>query len=92
MARPLTALCSLLVEAGLSASRAKHLERCLDRGRFSSLGADDLASLMLKLVELRLQKITDLKAPPRLSHSLNDVPGQRYLFPDAQMEGRGRRD
>ena len=80
MATRRAALCALLMEAGLSPARAKHFERSIDRGRFASLSSDDLAGIILELVRMRVHKLSLPTKPPRLSHSLNDVPGQAYMW------------
>lgn len=48
MANRHTALTSILIEGGLSPSKANHIERTLDRLRLCNLGADDIAAVLLQ--------------------------------------------
>ncbi len=84
MAKSRTALCALLVEAGLTPARAKHFERAVDRGRFSGLSSDDLAGIILEILSMRMAKLTMPTKSPRLTHSAGDVPGQLALYHDVR--------
>lgn len=93
MPRARHALVSLLIEAGLTPSRSRHIAANLDRLRLGGLGSDDLAALLLTWSHQRHQNRTaDVRELVPLV-AVPDINGQIMLFQLPQgREGRGRRD
>lgn len=80
MSRAPVALVALLVEAGLSPSRASHLVRNLDRLRLSGLGSDDIADLLLRWAARKYQTSGMISSGLIPVVGYDDVDGQITLF------------